>query len=33
VFILDEDQAMYQFRGSNWVLVATNVDALRYPGN
>jgi hypothetical protein len=33
VFILDSGQAMYQFRGSNWVLVATNVYALRFPGN
>jgi len=33
VFILDGSGAMYQFRGSNWALVATKVKALRFPGN
>jgi hypothetical protein len=33
VFILDRTGAMYQFRGSNWSLVATKVKALRFPGN
>lgn len=33
VFILDVGTAMYQFRGSNWSLVATAVQALRFPGN
>lgn len=33
VFILDLGSAMYQFRGSNWSLVASAVEALRFPGN
>ena len=33
VFILDIGTAMYQFRGSNWALVATAVQALHFPGN
>ena len=33
VFILDTGSAMYQFRGSNWSLVASAVQALRFPGN
>jgi len=33
VFILDSAGAMYQFRGSNWSLVATRVKALHFPGN
>jgi hypothetical protein len=33
VFILDVGTAMYQFRGSNWSLVATAVQALHFPGN
>lgn len=33
VFILDVGTAMYQFRGSNWSLVATAVQSLRFPGN
>jgi hypothetical protein len=33
VFVLDNTNALYQFRGSNWALVATNVDALHFPGN
>ena len=33
VFILDSAGAMYQFRGSNWSLVATSVKALHFPGN
>jgi hypothetical protein len=33
VFILDAGNSMYQFRGSNWSLVATAVQALRFPGN
>lgn len=33
VFILDTGTAMYQFRGSNWSLVATAVQALHFPGN
>jgi hypothetical protein len=33
VFILDLGTAMYQFRGSNWSLVATAVQALHFPGN
>ena len=33
VFILDIASAMYQFRGSNWSLVATGVQALHFPGN
>lgn len=33
VFILDVGTAMYQFRGSNWSLVATAVKALHFPGN
>lgn len=33
VFILDIGSAMYQFRGSNWSLVESAVEALRFPGN
>ena len=33
VFIRDLDSEMFQFRGSNWSLVATNVEALHFPGN
>lgn len=33
VFILDGAGSMYQFRGSNWTLVTTNVRALHFPGN
>ncbi len=33
VFILDSSTNMYQFRGSNWSLVATAVQALHFPGN
>lgn len=33
VFIRDSSSSMYQFRGSNWSLVATNVAALHFPGN
>lgn len=33
VFILDVGADMYQFRGSNWSLVATAVQALHFPGN
>jgi hypothetical protein len=33
VFVVDAGTAMYQFRGSNWSLVATAVQALRFPGN
>ena len=33
VFILDSAGVMYQFRGSNWSLVATKVKALHFPGN
>lgn len=33
VFVLDVGTAMYQFRGSNWSLVATAVQSLRFPGN
>ena len=33
VFILDFGSAMYQLRGTNWSLVASAVEALRFPGN
>jgi hypothetical protein len=33
VFVVDSTKSMYQLRSSRWVLVATNVDALHFPGN
>jgi hypothetical protein len=33
IFILDSLNALYQFRGSGWVKVREDVQALRFPGN
>ena len=33
VYILDEYQNVYQYRGNSWTLVKTEVQALHFPGN
>lgn len=33
VFVLDNANNMYQFRGSNWAIVSSKVKALHFPGN